>query len=186
MASTEWEGEAQEKMEKALEALRHEFSAIRTGRASVSLLDMVDVEVYGAKMKVNQLATVTTPEPRLLMVTPWDKSQIGVIEKAIIASPLDLTPSNDGKAIRIPIPQPTEERRKELVKMVKKLAEETRVSIRNARRQAIDAVKKAQKAGDIPEDDAHREQERLQELTDQYIEKVDETLKHKEEEIMEV
>lgn len=184
--ATAYEKEARRKMEKALEAFRHELTTIRTGRASVGLLDSVDVEVYGAKMKINQLATVTAPEARLLVITPWDKSQLGVIEKAIIASPLDLTPSNDGQVIRVPLPQLTEERRKELVKMVGKLAEETRVSVRNVRRHVIEDIKKAQKEGELPEDDAHRETERIQELTDEYVGKIDAALKHKEEEIMEV
>ena len=186
MTTSTHEKEARSKMEKALEAFQHEIHTIRTGRASVGLLDTVEVEVYGTKMKVNQVATITTPEPRLIVVTPWDKNQLRAIEKAIIASPLELTPSNDGQVIRVPLPPLTEERRKDLVKLVGKLAEEARVSVRNSRRQIIDAIKKAQKEGEIPEDDAHREVARIQELTDEYIGKIDEALKHKEEEIMEV
>ncbi|MEA3365317.1 MAG: ribosome recycling factor, partial [Candidatus Hydrogenedentes bacterium] len=144
------------------------------------------VDAYGAKMKLNQLSNVAAPEPRLLLITPWDKSQIGAIEKAILASPLNLTPNNDGHVIRIPIPQLTEERRKDLVKLGGKLAEEARVAIRNVRRSLIDDVKKRQKEGDIPEDDAHRLTEHLQKITDEHIEKVDEILKAKEAEIMEV
>jgi len=132
---------AKEKMEKSLEAFQQELSHIRTGRASIGLLDAVEVEVYGTKMKLNQLGNVSAPEPRLLVIAPWDKSQMGAIEKAIMASPLDLTPSNDGQVIRLPIPTLTEERRKDLVKMVSKLAEEARVSVRNIRRHAVDEIK---------------------------------------------
>lgn len=178
--------EAEEKMEKSLEAFQHELTTIRTGRASVGLLDGIEVDAYGQKMKLNQLGTVTAPEARLLMITPWDKSQIGAVEKAIIASPLDLNPSNDGKVIRIPIPQLTEERRKELVKLVGKLAEEARVAVRNIRRHAVDEIKKEQKDGTIPEDDAHKLTGEVQKATDSYVEHIDETLKQKEEEIMEV
>ncbi|HOJ32714.1 MAG TPA: ribosome recycling factor [Candidatus Hydrogenedentes bacterium] len=178
--------EARAKMEKAVEAFKHELSTIRTGRASIGLLDVVEVEMYGTKMKLNQIATVTAPEPRLLVITPWDKTQIGAIEKAILASPLDLTPSNDGRVVRIPIPPLTEERRKDLVKLLGKLAEEARVAIRNVRRHAVDAVKKDQKDGKIPEDEAHKITGDLQKLTDDYIEKVEDVLKKKEAEVMEV
>lgn len=178
--------EAEQKMEKSLEAFQHELTTIRTGRASVGLLDSIEVDAYGQKMKLNQLGTVTAPEARLLVITPWDKSQIGAIEKAIIASPLDLNPSNDGKLIRIPIPQLTEERRKELVKLLGKLAEEARVAVRNIRRHAVDEIKREQKEGAIPEDDAHKLTAEVQKSTDSYIEQIEETLKHKEEEIMEV
>lgn len=178
--------EAEDKMAKSLEAFQQELTTIRTGRASIGLLDSIEVDAYGQKMKLNQLGTVTAPEARLLVITPWDKSQIGAIEKAIIASPLDLNPSNDGKVIRIPIPQLTEERRKELVKLLGKLAEEARVAVRNIRRHAVDEIKREQKEGAIPEDDAHKLTGEVQKSTDSYIEQIDETLKHKEEEIMEV
>lgn len=178
--------EAKAKMDKSLEALRQELTTIRTGRASVGLLDAVEVEVYGSKMKVNQLGTVAAPEPRLLVVTPWDKSQISAIERAIMTSPLELTPTNDGRTIRIPIPPLTEERRKDLVKLVGKLAEEVRVSVRNVRRHAVETAKKLQKDGQIPEDDAHKLTGEIQKLTDDYIRKIDDTLKAKEAEIMEV
>ena len=178
--------ETKARMAKSIEAFQQELMTIRTGRASVGLLDSVDVEAYGSRMKLNQLANLAAPEPRLLMITPWDKSQINVIEKAILASPLDLTPSNDGKVIRIPIPQLTEERRKDLVKLVGKLAEEARVSVRNIRRHQVDAVKKAQKDGEIPEDDAHKLAAELQKVTDEFIGQIEDTLKAKEEEIMEV
>jgi len=178
--------EAKQRMEKSVEAFQHELVNIRTGRASVGLLDVVEVEVYGSKMKLNQLGTVAAPEARLLTITPWDKSQIRAIEKAILASPLDLNPSNDGKLIRIPIPSLTEDRRKDLVKMVGKLAEEARVAVRNVRRHVVDDVKKEQKDGTIPEDDAHKLTAHLQKITDETIAKIDDVLKHKETEIMEV
>lgn len=178
--------EARQKMEKSLEAFQHELMAIRTGRASIGLLDIVEVEAYGAKMKLNQLANITAPEPRLLVIAPWDKTQMAAIEKAIIASPLELTPSSDGHVIRITIPHLTEERRRDLVKMVGKMAEETRVAVRNVRRHQVEAIKKAQKDGDIPEDDAHKLTDAVQHTTDDYIKKIDEALKSKEEEIMEV
>ena len=178
--------EANAKMEKSLEAFKQELTTIRTGRASVGLLDNVEVEAYGSKMKINQVGTVAAPEPRLLIVTPWDKSQIGAIERAILSSPLELNPSNDGSVIRIPIPQLTEERRKDLVKLLGKLAEESRVAIRNIRRHIVDEIKKGQKEGIIPEDDAHKRTAEVQKITDDYIGKVDEALKLKEEEVMEV
>ena len=178
--------DAREKMEKSLEAFDNELVHIRTGRASAGLLDSVEVEVYGSKMKLNQLGTVAAPEARLLTVTPWDKSQMAAIEKAILASPLELNPSNDGKIIRIPIPQLTEDRRKDLVKHVHKLAEEARVSVRNIRRHLVEEVKKEQKDGDLPEDDAHKLTAEIQKITDEYIGKIDASLKAKDEEIMEV
>lgn len=178
--------EARAKMDKSLEAFDNELVHIRTGRASVGLLDTIEVEVYGSKMKINQLGTVSAPEARLLTITPWDKSQMAAIEKAILASPLELTPSNDGKIIRIPIPQLTEERRKDLVKHVHKLAEEARVSVRNVRRHLVEEVKKEQKDGDLPEDDAHKLSAEIQKITDEYVAKIDASLKAKDDEIMEV
>ncbi|HOZ47606.1 MAG TPA: ribosome recycling factor [Candidatus Hydrogenedentes bacterium] len=178
--------EAKAKMERSLESFGQELSHIRTGRASTGMLDAIEVEAYGAKMKINQLANVTVPEPRLLVIAPWDKTQIPVIEKAILASNLDITPSNDGHLIRIPIPQLTEERRRDLAKVAAKLAEEARVAVRNVRRHQIEVVKAAQKDGDIPEDDAHRISDEIQKSTDEYCLKIDEALKAKEAEIMEV
>jgi len=178
--------QAREKMEKSLEAFDHELIHIRTGRAATGLLDSIEVEVYGSRMKINQLGTVSAPEARLLTITPWDKTQMAAIEKAILASPLELTPSNDGKVIRVPIPQLTEERRKDLVKHVHKLAEEARVSVRNIRRHLVEEAKKEQKDGDIPEDDAHKLTAEIQKITDEYIGKIDASLKAKDEEIMEV
>ncbi len=182
----ELEQEAKSKMDKSLEAFSHELINIRTGRASVGLLDTIEVDVYGSKMKLNQLGTVAAPEPRMLMVTPWDKSQMAVIEKAIMASPLDLNPANDGNVIRIPIPPLNEDRRKDLVKHVGKLAEEARVSVRSVRRHVMEEVKKAQKDGDIPEDDAHKLSAEIQKVTDSHVAKIDEAVKAKEVEIMEV
>ncbi len=170
------------KMEKSLEAFRQELSGIRTGRASVGLLDSIEVEVYGARMKLNQVATVTAPEARLLVIQPWDRSQMAAIEKAIKTSPLEVNPSNDGHVIRLPLPQLTEDRRKDLVKMVSRIAEEARVSVRGTRRQELDEVKHA----GLPEDDAHKLTAELQKITDEFVAKVDHFLKAKEVEIMEV
>ena len=178
--------DARSKMAKSVEALDHELVHIRTGRASTGLLDGLEVEVYGQKMKLNQLGTVAAPEARMLTITPWDKSQMASIEKAIKISTLELNPSNDGKTIRIPIPTLTEQRRKDLVKHVHKLAEEQRVSIRNIRRHAVEEIRKEQKDGKIPEDDAHRLTNEMQKSTDDFIAKIDSGLKRKEDEIMEV
>ena len=180
------EKEAKEKMTKSLESFKQELTHIRTGRASVGLLDAVEVEVYGTRMKIVQLGNVTAPEPRLLVIAPWDKTQIGAIEKAILASPLELNPSNDGHVIRIPFPTLTEERRKDLVKHVGKLAEEARVAVRNVRRHLVDEAKKKQKDGQIPEDEAHKVTAELQKLTDDCCTKIDEVFKAKQNEIMEV
>lgn len=179
-------GEAREKMEKSLEAFRQELVHIRTGRASVGLLDNIDVEAYGSKMKLNQVATVTAPEARMLVVQPWDKTQLAAIEKAIQSSPLDITPSNDGHVIRLPMPQLTEDRRKDLMKVVGKMAEEARISVRSVRRHEVEAAKKLQKDGDLPEDDAHRLTADIQKITDEYVGKIDDAVKSKDAEIMEV
>ncbi|MDQ1257530.1 MAG: ribosome recycling factor [Candidatus Hydrogenedentes bacterium] len=178
--------EAKAKMEKSLEAFGQELSHIRTGRASVGMLDAIDVDAYGSKMKINQLANVTAPEPRLLLITPWDKNMMGAIEKAIMASSLDITPSNDGHVIRLPVPQLTEERRRDLVKMVGKMAEEAKIAVRNVRRSHVDDLKKAQKDGDIPEDEAHHLINDVQKLTDDYCIKIDHVFKKKDAQIMEV
>jgi ribosome recycling factor len=178
--------EADEKMGKSLESFQQEISHIRTGRASTGLLDGIEVESYGSMMPLNQLATISAPEARMLTVQPWDKGQLNAIEKAIQASPLDLSPGNDGTIIRIPLPELSEERRKEYVKVVGKLAEDARVSIRNIRRTEMETVKKGQKDGDIPEDDAHKLTDAVQKITDSYIAKVDAVFKSKDAEIMEV
>jgi ribosome recycling factor len=178
--------EAKEKMQKSLDSFKQELTHIRTGRASVGLLDAVEVEAYGARMKVHQLGNVTAPEPRLLVIAPWDKTQLHAIEKAILASPLELTPSNDGHVIRIPFPPLTEERRKDLVRLIGKLAEEARVAVRNVRRHVVDTAKKMQKDGEIPEDEAHKLTAEIQKITDEFCGRVDEVFTAKEQEIMEV
>lgn len=178
--------DAESKMRKSLENFQEEIMHIRTGRASTGLVESLEVEAYGQKMKLSQLGTITAPEPRMIVVQPWDKSQISVIEKAILASPLEVNPNNDGKVIRIPLPAMSEERRKEVVKLVGKLAEDARIAVRNIRRVEMEAIKKQQKDGDIPEDNAHKLGETIQKITDKFIAKVDDALRHKEEEIMEV
>ncbi len=178
--------ETRSKMEKCVAAFQQELMHIRTGRASTGLLDAIEVEVYGTKMKLNQLGSITAPEARLLVVQPWDRTQMQAIEKAIQASPLNITPSNDGTVIRIPLPQLTEDRRKDLVKLVGKLAEEARVAVRNVRRHEIDTAKKQQKDGELPEDAAHKLTNEIQKVTDEFVKKIDDTFNAKEAEIMEV
>ncbi len=173
-------------MDKSVEAIRSEFATVRTGKASTSLLDLVKVEAYGTQLPLNQMATISTPEPRLLVVTPYDPSQIGSIEKALLAGDLGLTPSNDGKVVRLPIPVLTEERRKELVRVTHKIAEEGRVAIRNIRHDANKRIQAAQKSGEISEDEMHRQLKDVQDLTDRHIETIDEVLGRKEKEVMEV
>jgi ribosome recycling factor len=177
---------AKQRMESALESLRREFGSVRTGKASPALLDTVRVEAYGSRVPLNQVGTVSAPEPRLLTIQPWDKGLIKEVEKAIRESDLGLNPSNDGNLIRIPIPALTEERRREYVRMLHKIAEEGRVAIRQARKDANDDVKAREKKEHLSEDDVRREQAEVQKLTDGYIAKVDEVLKHKEAEVMEV
>jgi len=176
----------QKEMDGSVSALRKELTKLRTGRASTSLLEHVTVEYYGANTPLNQLATLSAPEPRLLVVQPFDRSAMGEIEKAILKSDLGLTPNNDGKIIRIPIPALTEERRKELVKHVKKIAEEFRVSLRNHRRVAIEHLKEAEKKKEITADDSKHGHDRVQKITDDFIGRIDKIVKAKEEEVMEV
>jgi len=176
----------EEKMKKSIEALRRELGGVRTGRATASLLDNVKVEYYGSMVPVNQVATVSTPEARLLVIQPWDKTQLLAIVKAIQKSDLGLNPADDGGTIRVAIPALTEERRKELVKHTKKYAEEGRVSVRNIRREALADLAKHEKAGEIPEDDARRSHDEIQKLTDRYVALIDEMLVKKDAEIMEV
>lgn len=178
--------EAQEKMKKAVEAVEHEFSSLRTGRASVALVDNIHVEAYGASMTLKQVAAISTPDARTILITPFDRNLIPVIEKAIMASNLGLTPNNDGKAIRLTIPQLTEERRKELVKVAKKMAEDGRVAVRNIRRHANEEIKKTEKMHEITEDDREKAIEKVQEITDKFIKEIDSLLERKEKEIMEV
>ena len=177
---------ARQRMDSALEALRREFASVRTGKASPALLDSVRVEAYGSKVPLNQVGTVAAPEPRLLTITPWDKSLLKEIDRGLRESDLGLNPSNDGSIIRIPIPALTEERRREFVKHLHKIAEEARIAVRQARKDANDEVKASQKKEGLSEDDVRREQDKVQKLTDQYIGKVEEILKHKEAEVMEV
>lgn len=175
-----------EKMEGMLEHLKKELAGIRTARASMSLLDGIKADYYGTPTPIKQIASLSTPDARLITVQPWDPNMINEIEKAILKSDLGLNPSNDGKIIRIPIPQLTEERRKDLVKLIKKIGEDTKISLRNIRRDVIDKSKKDQKEGSISEDDMKKGHEEAQKLTDQYIHKVDEIVVKKEHEILEV
>jgi ribosome recycling factor len=175
-----------EKMDKSHEAFKQELTRIRTGRASLSLLDGIKVEAYSSSMPLNQVATLTIPESRQIVIQPWDPQVMSSIEKAILKSELGLTPVNDGKVIRINIPQLTEERRKELVKIVKKIAEEYRVAVRNHRRDAIDTLKKQKKNKEISEDEQFKLQDEAQKETDDCIAKIDEVAADKENEVMEV
>ena len=176
----------QKDMDHSIGALRKELAKLRTGRASPALLEHIVVDYYGATTPLNQLATLSAPEPRLLVIQPFDRSAMVEIERAILKSDLGLTPNNDGKIIRIPIPQLTEERRKDLVKHVKKVAEEYRVSVRNHRRVAIEHLKEAEKKKEITADDTKHGQDRVQKITDDFIGRIDKVVKAKEEEVMEV
>lgn len=178
--------ETMERMEKTVQTLKRDLATLRAGRATPSLLDKITVHYYGSDMPINQMANISVPEPRLLVIQPWDKSALGEIEKAIQKSDLGLTPSNDGNLIRIAIPALTEERRAELVKVVKKTGEEAKVAIRNIRRDANEDVKKLEKNGEVSEDDARRGQDEVQKLTDRFIREADEQVEAKEKEIMEV
>jgi ribosome recycling factor len=175
-----------DRMTKAIQAYSRELASVRAGRASASLLDRITVDYYGAPTPVNQLAGISVPEARLLVIQPYDKSILGDIEKAILKSDLGLNPSNDGSIIRIAIPQLTEERRKDLVKVVKKASEEAKIAIRNIRRDGNDDLKKLEKSGDITEDAQRGFSDDIQKLTDEYIAKVDQITKDKEKEILEV
>jgi ribosome recycling factor len=178
--------DATERMAKSVEHARAEFATVRTGRASASLLDRIEVDYYGTATPLRQLSTVNVPEPRMLTVQPFDPSSIRSIEKAIQESDLGLTPSNDGKMIRLPIPQLTEERRKELVKVVRNMAEDHRVAVREIRRDAMRHLKELVDNGDVGADEEHRGEVKVQELTDEHTKQIDELLKHKEAEVMEV
>ncbi len=175
-----------EGMDKALEHLKRDLGGLRTGRASVALLDNIRVDYYGTITPLKQVASVSTPEARLITVQPWDAKMIKEIEKALAVSDLGITPSNDGKLIRVPLPPLTEERRKDLIKICKKHGEDTKVQIRAVRRDSNEELKKLQKDGKLSEDDLRRHEAEIQKLTDQYIAKIDQTLKKKEEEILEV
>lgn len=177
--------DAREGMDKSIDALKNEFKRIRTGRASLALFEGIRVSYYGTPTPLNQVASLSVPESRLIVIQPWDQSVISEIEKEILKSELGLTPMSDGKLIRIPIPPLTEERRRELVKVVGKIAEEHKVSIRNIRRDTNELLKGMKKDGEIAEDDFYRAQDKVQKITDDYIRLVDQTCQEKEKEILE-
>jgi ribosome recycling factor len=178
--------DARERMAKSVDATLHEFGSVRTGRASPALLDRISVDYYGAITPLKQLATISTPEARLLSIQPYDKTSIKAIERAVLESDIGLTPSNDGNLIRLVVPELTEERRKELVKVVRQIAEEGRVAIRNIRREVMHDLRELKEAGDAGSDDEHRAEQELQKLTDVRVKELEDLLKHKEEEILEV
>ncbi len=177
---------AREQMQHAIEAVRHELATVRGGKASPAVLDRVRVEAYGTLLPLNQVATVSTPEPRLLLVSPFDRSLIAAIERAIQSSELGLTPANDGSVVRLPIPALTEERRRELVKVAHKIAEDGRIAVRHARQEANHKIKDREKKGELSEDDARRQQKDVQDRTNEAIAEIDGILKRKEAEILEV
>ncbi|MCB1462385.1 MAG: ribosome recycling factor [Nitratireductor sp.] len=174
------------RMDGAVQSFKHDLSGLRTGRASASVLDSVTVEAYGQSMPINQVGTVTVPEPRMIAVQVWDKGTVGAVERAIRESGLGLNPIVDGTNLRIPLPELNEERRRELVKIAHQYAENARVAIRHVRRDGMDDLKKAEKDGDIGQDEARSQSDQVQKLTDEFIGVVDSTLSHKEEEIMQV
>lgn len=176
----------EDKMKKTIDALRREFASIRTGRATPALLDKITVDYYGTPSPINQVANISVPEPRMIMIQPWERNMIGDIERAIMKSDLGLNPVNDGTMIRLSIPQLTKERRQEIVKVVHKKTEEGRVGIRNIRRDAIDALKKLEKTKEISEDELKKAQDDMQKLTDKYIKEADKVMAAKEKEVMEV
>jgi len=178
--------ECRSAMSKAVKALRKEMTKVRTGRASTSLLDDVVVEYYGAPTPLNQVATLSTPEARLTTIQPWEKNLIPEIEKAIFKADLGLTPSSDGQLIRLPVPALTEERRREMVKIIKRMAEEAKISVRNARRDANENLKMLEKEKEITEDERKRAEKDVQQVTDEYVENVDDLVDAKEQEVMEV
>jgi ribosome recycling factor len=178
--------DARERMAKSVDSIRQEFGSVRTGRASPALLDRITVDYYGTSTPLKQLATISAPEPRLLSIQPYDKSSIKAIERAILESDVGLTPSNDGNLIRLGVPELTEERRRQLVRVARGIAEEGRVAIRNIRRDVMHDLRELKEAGDAGSDDEHRAEIELQKVTDVRITELDEILKHKEEEILEV
>jgi ribosome recycling factor len=179
-------GDATQRMTKSVDATHEHFNSVRTGRATPALLDRITIDYYGTPTPLKNLATINTPEPRMLTIQPFDPSSIKQIEKTIQESDLGLTPSNDGKLIRLPIPQLTEERRKELVKVVRQMAEEGKVAVRNVRRDVMHHLKELVDKGEAGSDEEHRAEERVQKLTDDHVHEIDELLKKKEAEIMEV
>ena len=186
MLPKEFLASGEEAMKKTIEKVKHDFSTVRTGRANVALLDGIKVESYGSLLSLNQVAGVSVPDGRTLEIKPWDMSQLNAIEKAILKSDLGLTPINDGKLIRISIPSLTEERRKEIIKVVNKMSEDYKVAIRNERRQIVDEIKKLEKEKSITEDDKKKYEIDIQKLTDNYITKIEVLVKQKEEELMKI
>ncbi|MCY4447717.1 MAG: ribosome recycling factor [Chloroflexi bacterium] len=178
--------DAAERMDKSVEVLRHEADTIRTGRANAAMLDSVRVELYGTAMPLNQVATINAPDPRLLVVQPFDRSTLGAIEKELMRADLGMTPSNDGTVIRLPIPMMTQERRQEMVKRLHKFREDTHVAIRNVRRDALEHLRGLEKNKEISQDDLRRDQDQLQKTTDEHIARADEVSNKKEAELMEV
>jgi len=178
--------EARQQMDKCVRSLRADLQKIRTGRASTGLLDGIQVDYYGTPTQLNQLANMTIPDPRLIVISPYDKGSISAIEKAIQKSDLGLTPSNDGKVVRIPIPPLTEERRKDLVRQIHKLAEHHKVGVREGRREALSMLKDLESEGSATQDERHREEKKIQALTDEFVKKIDELIQNKEEEILQV
>lgn len=178
--------EAEQAMKSAVDATRREFSTVRTGKATPALLDTVRVEAYGSQMPLNQVATISTPEPTLLVVQPFDQNLIGTIEKAILTADLGLNPGNDGNVIRVPVPPLNEERRKEYVKLLHKMAEEGRVSVRHARHKARDTLQQLMKDHELGEDEGHRQMDEVEKLTHEYTEAIEEHLKKKETEVMSI
>ena len=178
--------EFENKMKKTVETLQGHFTAIRAGRANPSILDQIKVEYYGTPTPINQIASISTPDPRTLVIQPWDASSLKLVEKAIITSELGINPSNDGRFLRLVFPQPTEERRKDLIKQVSKHAEEAKVAIRNIRRDAVESYKVQKKKGEITEDDLSDTEKDLQKLTDNYIKEIDKVAEKKEAEIKEI
>ena len=174
------------KMQKTVEALQNQFIAIRAGRANPSILDQIKVEYYGTPTPINQIASISTPDPRTLVIQPWDASSLKLVEKAINTSDLGINPANDGRVLRLIFPQPTEERRKELVKQVHKYAEEGKIAVRNVRRDAVEMFKAQKKKGEITEDDLADTEKDLQKLTDKYVGEIDKVAAKKEEEIKEI
>ncbi|MBA2358646.1 MAG: ribosome recycling factor [Actinobacteria bacterium] len=178
--------DASRRMDRSIESTHTEFNTVRTGRASTALLDRIEIDYYGTRTPLKQLATINVPDPRTLSIQPFDPGSLKAIERAIQESELGLQPSNDGKVVRLPIPQLTEERRKELVKVVRQLAEDGRIAVRNVRRDAIHHLKELVVNGEVGDDDERRAEERVQKLTDEHVGRIDELLKRKEAEIMEV
>ncbi|MBQ9535588.1 MAG: ribosome recycling factor [Clostridia bacterium] len=175
-----------EKMQKSLDLMKHEFAAIRAGRANPAVLDKISVDYFGSPMPINQLASISSPEPRVLAIQPWDAGALKLIEKAVQSSDLGINPQNDGKIIRLIFPQLTEERRKELIRDVKKMAEDTKVAVRNIRRDAVDSFKKEQKASEITEDDLKSLEKDIQQLTDKFCKDIDDECAKKEKELISI